>query len=259
MTLLALAMAMIGCNGTSRQNASASSAMSSSLNARGVQLATAGLVDDLLLAASATGNGVMSQQEALAMAKIDLAVSARTFESDYEANELAGDAKYKNKHFLLSGVIESIEKDFTGSGFLTLRSDNLLGVRAELNERGTSGAGALTKGTKIFLVCRSSDRIVGTEVAGDCQRLSQYVDAIRPDLDRSVKEYLSGQRAFPRKLGTVLTMMYVAGSHLPADSACSSQVGDRCEQEVMKMAKDPAQAQKVKAETEQMLAKLQLN
>lgn len=113
------------------------------------------------------------------MAKIDLAVSARTFGSDYEANELAGDAKYKNKRFLLSGVIESIEKDFTGSGFLTLGSDNLLGVRADLNQRGTSGATALTKGTKIFLVCSSSDRIVGTEVAGDCQRLSQYLDEIR--------------------------------------------------------------------------------
>lgn len=83
---------MVGCNGSSRQNAEAGRTSSGSLNAQGVQLATAGLADDILTAASATGASTISQQQALAMAKIDLFVSARTFESDYEANELTGDA-----------------------------------------------------------------------------------------------------------------------------------------------------------------------
>lgn len=240
--------------GTSRPISSGTS----TLNDQGLQTATSTFIDDLLMASSAMGDSLLTQPQALALAKIDLAVSAQTFESDYEANELAGDVKYKNKRFLLSGVIRSIEKDFSGSAFLTLSSQNLLGVRAQLNDRGFQGVTSLSKGTKVFLVCRSSDRIVGTEVAGDCQRLSQYLEEIRPDLSRSVREFLEGHRPLPRKLGEGLLMMYVTATLLPASSACLSEANKQCEEEITRIIKDPAQAEGIRAQVKQMEAGLKL-
>lgn len=244
----------LGCNSTKTQNG----ADTASLNTNGVQLATAGLVDDVLMAASGTGESVITQEQGLALATIDLVASAQTFETDYEANELAGDAKYKGKRFLLYGAVRSIEKDFTGSGFLTLASSNIVGVRAQLNERGMIGAMALTKGTKIFLVCRSSDRVVGTEVAGDCQRLSQYLDEIKPELNKTVQEFLAGKRPLPRSVGTLLPTLYVIGSHLQPESPCFTKVDAACEQELRHIGKDIPRTGSLDQEVRQIQAKLKL-
>lgn len=109
--ILCLLFATSACKSSSRPDAGFGSVIAPTLNSQGLQLATDGLIEDLLVAVSGTGDSALNLQQALALAKIDLAVNARTFETDYEANELAGDAKYKNRRFLLSGVIKSIEKD----------------------------------------------------------------------------------------------------------------------------------------------------
>lgn len=252
--LLLVASACKGSSGgTARPKLSASP-----LNEQGVDVASSILMDDILLAASMTGDSVLTQEQALNLAHIDLAVNARTFEADYEANELAGDTKYKGKRFLIFGVIRSIEKDFTGSAFLTLSSDNLLGVRAQLNNRGFQGVASLTKATKVFLVCRSSDRIIGAEVAGDCQRLSQYLDEIKPDLTLSVRDFLEGNRPLPRALGEGLLTMYVAGCSLPPSSPCLTELNKQCEEEVSRLLKDPVQLERIKTQAAKLKVSVKL-
>jgi uncharacterized protein YcfL len=250
--VLLTALAVAGC----RSNPQAGTSARPALNDQGVQLATGLLIDDLTYAASGIGESSLSHEQALRVAKIDLAVDARTFEADYDANELAGDAKYKNKRFLLSGTIRSIEKDFTDRGYLVLASDNLLGVQAHLSERGMAGAASLKKGLKIFLVCQSSDRVVGTEIAGDCQRLSQYLGETKPDWESTARDFLAGKRPLPHKLGTGLATFYLVGAQLPAGSACHGQLDDGCREELQTMAKNKARMAQIEQEEQKMEANL---
>lgn len=253
--VLLAALAVAGCR-SNPQTSGSDKAGAQSLNEQGVRVATGLLIDDLTYGASGVGESSLNHDQALRIAKVDLAVDARTFEADYDANELAGDAKYKNKRFLLTGTVRSIEKGFTEQGYLILASGSLLGVQAHLNDRGMVGAASFKKGMKIFLVCRSSDRVVGTEMAGDCQRLSQYLDESKPDLETTTRDFLAGKRALPRKLGAGLAAFYIVGAQLPAGSACHAQLDDACRTELVAVAKDKARMDQVKQEAQKMEPKL---
>lgn len=56
-------------------------------------------------------------------------VSANTLFSEYEANEVAADNKYKNKEYKVSGTVDKIGKDITDDGYALLKTSNLFGVQ----------------------------------------------------------------------------------------------------------------------------------
>jgi hypothetical protein len=225
------------------------------LNQHAIRFATSALTEDLIYAASRKSQSQMTQQEALVLAKIDLAVTANTFAEDYEANELAGDSKYKHKRFILSGEIESIEKDFTENGVLTLRSGNVMGVHARLNARGTSGALTLSRGSKVFLVCDSSDRVVRSEIAGNCERLSQYTEELRPQFEQTVTQFLAGSIVLPKNIAAEIVAGYVMASHLPTDSSCLARLED-CDSQINKLKNDAAQVRQISAEIKDLNTRL---
>jgi hypothetical protein len=238
---------------------SLSSATSSSkLNPQALSFAVLSLSDELQHALSGSGGSALPKDQAISLAEIDLSVTAQKFEADYDANEIAADAKYKGRRFLLSGVIESINKDFTDEGFLTLRSGSLTGVQAALNQRGMQNAGSLQRGEKIDLVCHSSSRVIGSAIAGDCERLNQYLEDFRGPLNEQIEKFLDGDVALPRTAGVSAVMLYEIGLHLSPNSPCFAAIDKPCEAEVAGLTKDKGMAGLIREAIRQMLAKVKL-
>lgn len=52
--------------------------------------------------------------------KIDVVVGADNYAKEYDDNEIAADQKFKGKKLLITGKIESINKDIAGNGYLSL-------------------------------------------------------------------------------------------------------------------------------------------
>lgn len=78
-------------------------------------------------------------------------VSANQLYAKYKANEIAGDAEFKNKEIIVSGVV----KDFSvvlGDSAIRLETNDILGgVLCVLNDDQAEKAGALAKGAAIKL------------------------------------------------------------------------------------------------------------
>ena len=49
---------------------------------------------------------------------LDWRISAKQYETDYDTNGIAADNNFKGKRLLLSGTIDSIDKDVLDSAFL---------------------------------------------------------------------------------------------------------------------------------------------
>lgn len=197
------------------------------LNEQSVKVVTNLLLNDMETAVRG-GDALLKPEETVRLAGIDLEATAGQYDADYDANEVAADQKYEGKKILLTGVIESINKDFKGDAYLVLKARNpFMGVHAELDARGKAGASAMAKGTTVYLVCDSGTRIMGSATARNCQQFSQYLDQIRPSLKSTVEKYLQENSA-PTKLMQILQIMYVVGMQLPPDSSCFTGMDEAC-------------------------------
>ena len=213
------------------------------LNERGVELVTNLLVSDLKDSAKGAST-FLAAEEKLRLTGIDIEATAVQYDTDYDANEVAADQKYEGKKILLTGVIDSINKDFLGNAYLVLRANNpFMGVRAELNENGKAGASSLTKNTEIFLVCDSGTRVMGSAVARSCQQFSQYIDQIRPSLKTDIEKRLQDRSSAPTKLLQALQFLYVLGTQLPPESPCFKETDDACAASMTAFEGDKARAQ----------------
>lgn len=64
-------------------------------------------------------------QESVASQPSVLTVSANQIHADYEANEIAADAKYKDKVITVTGTVDSIGKDVMDTMYVTLETSNM--------------------------------------------------------------------------------------------------------------------------------------
>jgi hypothetical protein len=231
---------------------------SSKLNTQALNFAVLGLSDELKHAVTGSNASPIPRDQAASLAQINLSVTARNFEADYDANEIAADAKYKGKRFLLSGAIESIDKDFTDQGVLTLRTGSLTGVQAALNQRGMQNADLLQKGDKIDLVCHSAGRVIGSAIANACERLSQYLEDSKGLLREEIATFLDGELPLPKTTGTLVAMLYEFGLHLPPSSTCFAAIDQACETQIEALSKDKKLADAIRNEMKQLLAKVKL-
>ncbi|CAI0716224.1 OB-fold putative lipoprotein [Serratia quinivorans] len=88
---------------------------------------------------------------------------------DYDDNEVAADEKMKGKIIEVSGTVQSIDKDFTDSIIVRLKTSNeflpaIMGVKD--SEKST--ALALKKGQKVVVTCASMSRMVGAPSGRNC-------------------------------------------------------------------------------------------
>lgn len=191
---------------------------------------------------------------------VDREVTAKQYEAAYTANEISADDEFKGKRIMLSGTIDSIEKDFAEAGFLTLRgSEPLLGVHAELSKNSMLEAASFRRGQNVNLVCRGAGRVGSVAILGSCEPLSDYMNEAFPAVESRVTEFLSGKIALPRATASMLTMLYMTGRSLPADSPCLNGKMETCEAEVTPLYTDAAKLQGIQDQASRMMSSLQVN
>ena len=98
-----------------------------------------------------------------------IAITARQLFAEYEANEVAADEKYKGKHLLVTGKVQSIDKDFLDNIVVHIRTSNeFSAAMATLESSEKRSAAQLSKGQAISVLCTGSGRIIGSPSLSDC-------------------------------------------------------------------------------------------
>jgi hypothetical protein len=97
-------------------------------------------------------------------------VSATQLYFDYHRNEVAADAKYKDKVLTLDGIVTGINKDALGEMYLTLATgfDEYSSVDAKLDAREASWAAGLEVMQNVALRCTGGTMIIGIPVLDGC-------------------------------------------------------------------------------------------
>ena len=97
--------------------------------------------------------------------------SALKILTDYHANEIAADEKYKNKTVQISGYIYSIEKDMLNKPFLTIgvgEADEAYFVHASFNNKYQPSLAKLQRGQKLIVKCTIDGLTLGDVQGEDC-------------------------------------------------------------------------------------------
>ena len=79
-------------------------------------------------------------------------VTAEQLVSDYEANEVAADEKYKGRKLFVPGIVERIAKDFFGTPYVVLEAGgkySLTGVQCMFDDGHTGPLANLQKGQRV--------------------------------------------------------------------------------------------------------------
>ncbi|GDX06423.1 hypothetical protein [Buttiauxella sp. A111] len=87
----------------------------------------------------------------------------------YEENEVATDEALKGKRVNVTGQVESIDKDYSGTIFIHLSTLNeSMPARMDIAERQKAVATSLRNGDKISITCEKMSRLVGEPYGSDC-------------------------------------------------------------------------------------------
>jgi hypothetical protein len=145
----------------------------------------------------------------LGWVQLDWQTTARQYEADYDRNEIAADKKFKGKKILLSGIVDSIDKDFKGDGVLTLRGSGLKGVHAQLSDRGVGAAASFSRGQQVNLVCDGSVRVLTVATLDNRESFGDYLKRLSPSIEERVTEFLSGRMTLPKAAAVPVATIYV--------------------------------------------------
>jgi hypothetical protein len=100
---------------------------------------------------------------------VPVPVTATQLFSDYQANEVSADEKYKGKTLLVSGSVSDIKKDFTDNVIVHLRTANqFMPVDARLEDAEKGKASQLSKGGSVTLRCAGNGMVIGRPQLRDC-------------------------------------------------------------------------------------------
>ena len=98
-------------------------------------------------------------------------VSAAQLFSDYSANQVAADAKYKNNLVEVTGIVGNIGKDILDNPYILLTDGqeySLTGVQCSFSQSDNSQLATVSKGQQITLRGNVSGLMMNVEVSG-CQ------------------------------------------------------------------------------------------
>ena len=215
-----------------------SAASDAGLSVAGVKMASIVYSDDLMTALTG-GKATSNLEHAMEVSEIGHKVTSAQYSKDFNDNEIAADKKYAGKKVLITGKIDSINKDIVGSGYLSLKTGGQLdfGMHARLSLVGYEDAAALKKGETVYVVCDPDTKIGPISVAKNCTMLEAYLNN-GGRLARYVNAVLTGKKA-PENVLEAISFAYVLGEMLPDDSSCYSVKAnrDKCNKEIEALVK----------------------
>ncbi len=125
------------------------------------------------LAAAREQKRIESQQaEAQAIAEMPT-ITAQVLASAYEENTVAADARFKGKRFKVTGVVDSINTDFLGTPYLTLRGgvNQFMEPQFSFSKSDSEKLATLRKGARVTLICTGSGDVAKTPMSKGCSLL----------------------------------------------------------------------------------------
>jgi len=199
------------------------------------------VIDDIINSVDG-GDAILEKSKALQMLNISAAVDARRLAADYAANEVAADQKYKTKDGLLvSGVVDSISKDFTGSPYVVLRGNEMLqNVHAGFSRDSMNVLASLQRGKKATFVCRAGGYVALQVALKNCATPDAYGNdqKVRKPIDKAVSDVLSGKKTSDKDMAGMIATGVWMSNLLPNDSTCFMNVsGDECKKQFTGIAK----------------------
>lgn len=100
------------------------------------------------------------------------AVDAVSLWKDYNANEVRADDKYKGRSLIISGKVQSIDKDFLDNLVVRLRSPNqFMATHANFAAEERDKVAQLAKGDSVLLNCVVDGLLLGSPVLRNCKLL----------------------------------------------------------------------------------------
>lgn len=100
-----------------------------------------------------------------------LQVTASQLAQAYDRNTVAADQQFKGKRFQVTGVVDSINTNFLGRPYLTLRGgvNQFMEPQFELDRSYESYAAKLQAGMRVSLVCTGSGDVAKTPMSKGCK------------------------------------------------------------------------------------------
>lgn len=96
-------------------------------------------------------------------------VTAGKLYSDYKANEVSADARYKGNVLSVTGTVTEIRKTFADDIVVELATSNEFeGVAANMADSETATASALSKGHKTTVICKGAGMVIGSPQLSNC-------------------------------------------------------------------------------------------
>ncbi|WP_027705046.1 OB-fold protein [Zymobacter palmae] len=88
----------------------------------------------------------------------------------YEENTVSADRTFKNKRFIVTGVISAISTDLFGTAYVTMRGgvNEFLEPQLKFNDNYEDYVAKLKKGMKITLVCTGDGDIAKAPILKEC-------------------------------------------------------------------------------------------
>lgn len=188
-------------------------------------------------------DGVINDADTMVLSsgilKLPNSITIDKLQREYVKNEVKADEQYKNKILLVSGKIDSIQKDaFNNMNLKLVGGDNMfLYPTAQVEDKYTSWVASLNKGSNIKLVCRNKGFIIGMVQLGDCSPFDGWVKG-QNIASKILKEYKENENG---EVGKMIEFIKVVSSKLDTNkSFCSSQNldTDKCIKEINSIAKE---------------------
>lgn len=113
-----------------------------------------------------------AEQEAVISEPQYTQISAFQLFTEYQANEVAGDRKFKGQQLLVSGTVDKVESDISNSANVHLSVGDEYGfntVIANGDSDFDNQAAELSKGQQVVLNCTGGGELIGSPVLDDCR------------------------------------------------------------------------------------------
>ncbi|MCJ1886086.1 OB-fold putative lipoprotein [Pseudomonas sp. LA21] len=98
-------------------------------------------------------------------------VSAAQIAQAYEENTVAADQMFKDKWFRVSGVVDSINTDFLGKPYITLKGgvNQFMEPQFGFDKDQASIVAGIRKGSKVVLACEGHGDVAKTPMSRSCK------------------------------------------------------------------------------------------
>ena len=85
-------------------------------------------------------------------ANAESSITAEQLHSAYETNAIAAEQRFQGKRFVVTGVVESVDKDMWGTPYVRLDTSSILfGVKCKFSNKDIASLAGLSKGQRVVI------------------------------------------------------------------------------------------------------------